>query len=232
MQEIVLRPAGVARALVIVAIVLVVASSAGQFAHHLLGIPSGHPLVALFNLNREGNVPTFFSVFLLFSAAQLLAVIAILERRVRSAAHATWLVLSAGFACMAIDEGWHFHERVGGALRAALGLERVPLFHFAWVVPGLCAIAAVAIVSIPLLRSFPRDLRLRFLGAAALYLGGAVGMEMLGGPLAESRGLDDALYAVVTTLEETLEMVGAVAFLHALLLWLARRQVEVRVRPD
>jgi hypothetical protein len=52
---------------------------------------------------------------------------------------------------------------------------------------------------------------------AALYIGGAIGMEMLGGYLAYTTGMKSVSYLIVTTLEESLEMLGIVVFIHALI---------------
>ena len=66
--------------------------------------------------------------------------------------------------------------------------------------------------------------------AAALLTGGAVGMEMAGGWLADSSGEGTTVFALVSNLEELLEMVGIVIFFHALMLYSATEVREVRAR--
>jgi hypothetical protein len=60
-----------------------------------------------------------------------------------------------------------------------------------------------------------------FLLAAAVYLGGALGVEMAGAAHAFRHGTENLGYSLWTTLEEALEMAGVAVFIYALL-----RQVE------
>jgi hypothetical protein len=50
--------------------------------------------------------------------------------------------------------------------------------------------------------------------AAILYVGGAVGCEMLGSFLATTIGFESIPYLLATTLEESLEMAGAITFIY------------------
>ena len=56
-----------------------------------------------------------------------------------------------------------------------------------------------------------------FIAAAALYIGGAMGVEMLGGYVASTTGQKNVSYVIVITIEESLEMLGIVVFIHALI---------------
>jgi hypothetical protein len=56
-----------------------------------------------------------------------------------------------------------------------------------------------------------------FVAATALYIGGAMGMEMVGGFIITTKGMHPLFYAIATTLEESLEMLGIVVFIHALM---------------
>jgi hypothetical protein len=55
-----------------------------------------------------------------------------------------------------------------------------------------------------------------FVAAAALYIGGALGMEMVGGYIASTTG-KNLSYVIGLTIEESLEMLGIVVFIHALM---------------
>ena len=79
-------------------------------------------------------------------------------------------------------------------------------------------------------RSLPAETRRQFPVAGAIFLGGAIGAEVIGGAYVSSeRGGDDAVYRVITTVEELLEMLGIVVFLQALLSYLARGGVAIRI---
>jgi hypothetical protein len=62
--------------------------------------------------------------------------------------------------------------------------------------------------------------------AGAGYVGGALGMEMIGGAYASAYGYD-AYYPVLTIVEETLEMLGILLFLHALLCYMTAHMPRV-----
>lgn len=69
-------PARVTRCLSIVVGLLVVASLGGQFSKRVLGHDRLLGLVSLFNLDYEGNIPSWYSSIALLLAAGLLMVIA------------------------------------------------------------------------------------------------------------------------------------------------------------
>jgi F0F1-type ATP synthase membrane subunit c/vacuolar-type H+-ATPase subunit K len=84
----------------------------------------------------------------------------------------------------------------------------------------------------------PRRVRRLFLAAGGTYVGGALGMELIGGnyaswatqlPYSSERYMT---YAMITTVEELLEMVGIVVFLHALMLYMCVCMSDVRVHIE
>lgn len=80
-NQIRLNPSAVACALGAVAFLLVLASIAGQLSKYLLGHDRVYTLVRLFYVDAERNIPTLFSVLLLFCAALLLTVITVLKKK-------------------------------------------------------------------------------------------------------------------------------------------------------
>jgi hypothetical protein len=67
----------------------------------------------------------------------------------------------------------------------------------------------------------PRFQRL-FGAAGLLYVGGALGVEMLGARHADLHGLDNLAYRMYQTVEESLEMFGLVLLIGALLRYFAQ----------
>jgi hypothetical protein len=63
-----------------------------------------------------------------------------------------------------------------------------------------------------------------FFLSAGLFLAGTLGMEMVGGRYVELHGNGTFTYALIANGEETLELVGLVVFLHALMVLLEKRQ--------
>ncbi len=172
----------------------------------------------LFSVNREGNIPTLFSTFQLLVASGLLAVISRDPRLRRTSSVWPWYGLSAGFLFLAGDEYLQLHERL-----SHLPFERIDprlktgIFTFSWVVVAIpCVLGLVALYG-RFLTQLPAPSRRRFLTAGALFLGGAVGFELIGAALYSASEVRSA-YLLCFTIEEGLEMAGVTWFLRALLL--------------
>ena len=119
---------------------------------------------------------------------------------------------------MAFDEWFLVHERVNMFLDDHF--QTTGFFYYDWVIPGSLFVIAVGLAYSRFLQHLPRPTRRQFLLAGALYVGGALGMEMVSGFYIDSYGLDNrAVLAVLNGIEEAAEMFGLVAFLYALLVY-------------
>jgi len=119
---------------------------------------------------------------------------------------------------MACDEALQIHETLIHPMRSLLGGERLGVFYFGWVVPYLLMIGFLVPIMLRFLMALPPKSRRWFLAAGVTYLSGAIGMEMLDGRYLEARdGAKDLTYGLLTVVEEGLEMIGLVVFIHALL---------------
>ena len=154
-----------------------------------------------FDLDRENTLASWYSSLALFSCAGLLALIARIKFAQRAAFAAHWAWLAAGFAAMSLDESAAIHEISMVPLRRILDLHG--FFYFAWVVPGACAVLAIALAYLRFLAQLERPTRKLVLTAAGTFVGGALGLEALGGMLAESQGFNSLSYILISTLEET-----------------------------
>jgi hypothetical protein len=231
-NKIILDPSAVARALGAVAVLLVLASIAGQLTKYLTGHDQVYGLVRLFYVDEEQNIPTLFSVFLLSFAALLLTVITVFKKRDRAPDVSGWAVLSAGFMCMAVDESWSFHERLVTPVRKLLGDDALGIFYFAWVVPGIVVVLGLALFFLGFLRRLPPRTAFLFVVSGALFVGGAVGFELIGGYYAKANGAENLTYSMIATVEESLEMSGVIVFIYALLKYIADNCREVRFGFD
>lgn len=95
------------------------------------------------------------------------------------------------------------------------------LLYFAWVIPGAIFVGACLLVYVKFLSDLPAKTRGMFLIAGTLYVGGAMGMELLGGYHTELYGLENMPYVLITTFEELLEMLGIAVFIYALLSYIS-----------
>lgn len=191
--------------------VLVGASLAVDLSTHNLAHDRAEGLRRLINVDTEGNVPTLFASGLLLSSAGLLVAIGRLSRDAGGSA-VPWRLLALMFLGIGIDESSMLHEALSAPVRRYLG-DLGPAFHYAWVIPGIVATVAVGAAFLPFLLRLPSATRNRFILAAAIFVGGAIGMELAGGLAAGHYTLEVVLY----TIEEGLEMTGIIIFLNALL---------------
>lgn len=209
---------------------LVLASITGQFLKFALGHDTLRRLILLFYIDAEQNIPTYYSVLLMLIAALLLAVIAILNAKQTVPHVAKWAILSFGFLCMAFDEAFQVHERLISPVRALLGDSTLGVFYFAWVIPGMALVLVLGLYFLRFLLHLPATVRFRFLMAATLYIGGAIGVELIGGYYAELHGKQNWTYSMIATVEESLEMAGLIVFIWSLMKYCADNYKEVRVR--
>jgi len=213
------NPPLVALVLSAVAFFLVLASIASTLiTFFVTGIEHYHWLARAFYLDAEKNIPTFFSVVLLFCAFLLLAFITVAEKK-REMPHVLyWAVLSFGFLFMAADERFCFHERLGKHLRQWMGCDHlVGCFYFSWVIPALAVVLILALFFLRFWWQLPPKTRFNFLTAAVIFLGGCIGLEMVGGWYVESHGFVNLTYCLLATLEESMEMGGVILFIWGLM---------------
>jgi hypothetical protein len=213
---------------------LALAYLAGQYAKYFLGHDYLKGFVPLFDLDAELNAPAYFSLLLLIFASQLLAIVALLAREAGDRHASQWLILCLGFLALAFDEGFSVHEQLVGPVRELIGSDKLGAFHYAWVIPGLVLTAFLGVCFLRFLSDLPAPTRWRFVIAAAFFVGGAIGVEMMEGWYVEAnelpRNLRDFRYSLMVVLEECAgEMGGVVLFIRALLLHCAEHHAEARL---
>lgn len=158
----------------------------------------------LFDVNEEHNLPTWFSGFNLLVATAILGTILLEKRRLEDPQSKRWAVLFFGFCYLSIDEIAGLHETVNSIVEPS------------WAWGGLIIAVVVGLYFIPFLRSLPRHTFIQFFVAGAVFVGGAVIMELVGEPLDS----DSLAYAMSTLVEEGMEMFGIILFVRAQLAYL------------
>ncbi|WP_346623448.1 hypothetical protein [Blastococcus montanus] len=166
-----------------------------------------------FNVDREANLPTWFATAVLLLAAASVAGVAAWASRTRDRWRWHWWVLAATFCYLSIDELVRLHEKAIGPVSQVI--DATGIFTFGWWVPAAPLVIVFAIAYLRFLRALPAKVGGLMVLAGALYVGGAMGMEIVGSWVADARGTLSPAYSVVTTVEEMLEMLGVIVFLHA-----------------
>jgi hypothetical protein len=162
---------------------------------------------AFFDLDEEESFGTWFSAVILLYAGRLLL------GRARSAKgegdpyHPMWFVLAIGFHLLSIDEVVGMHEYVNTVSE-----------DIRWTTFAAVIVALLGLAYLPFLSALPSRIRLLFIVAAVVYVGGAVGVERATDWYDAHDLLDTLAYNLWTAVEETMEMTGAIVFIYALLL--------------
>jgi hypothetical protein len=185
----------------------------GQVLHFFFPHPSFIPFIRQVDLDGEANLPSWFQGMTLMVAAGLFALIAHVERRQGKRGVGCWCALALGFAYMSADEITIIHEH---ALVPIQMLRNIPAFHsFSWIYPAFALIVALFLFFRRWLIDLSPASRTRFIVAGAVYVGGAVGFEGIGGIEAITVGLHNWVYVFTYTIEEFLEMVGMLLLIQA-----------------
>ena len=169
------------------------------------------PVVQLLDVRAEQNVPTWFTVTVLALSAVGFALVGQLSRA-GGLPRARWLAVAGLVALLSLDELAAVHERLEPLGRRLGGGEGA--LHFAWLVPGVLAVAVFLLLALRLVRSLPRPTARLFLAGTLLFVIAAVGLEFAGGAVLAVHG-DGPAYILVSHTEELLETVAACLLLLA-----------------
>jgi hypothetical protein len=207
----------VVRILSAIVILLVSAHLAGQSLKFVGGpdlLRNWHitALVEKLDLNSENNIPTWYQSVSLLLCALLLSVVA--HHSNGPGAYRRWLWhwrgLALIFVILSMDEMASLHEVVGTVISTRHQFSG--LLYYAWVIPGVSLLAIFAAGYAAFVWHLPGRERVRFVTAGTIYVAGAIGVEMLGAAYISQFGEQH-----ITCLEETMEMVGILLFVRALL---------------
>ncbi len=156
----------------------------------------------------------FYTGLLLLASSVLLLIISTMKESTRFLRR-RWSILSIIFLGLALDEGTSFHEFLNvNTLQAYAPTSKC--LRWTWVIPYGVFTSMVFIWHVPFLRSLPRRTA-GLLLAGALYVGGAMGVELIGSAFYTVQGSQSLGYGMTTHVKEFLEMIGLIMFIYGLL---------------
>ena len=212
--------------LVIIVICLVLASIFAHYYKYFIG--HDRYLVRLFALDHEWNIPTYYSSLALLFCSILLAIIAFSHKNEKNKFYLYWTVLAIIFFLLSLDESLQFHEQTIGRLRNLFDLSGI--FYFAWVIPGIIFVFIFGLFFIKFLLNLDRKLRFLFIVSSIIYVCGAIGMELTSGWYASTHGVENFSYAILTDIEESLEMIGILVLIHTLQSYISSNLAGLHIR--
>lgn len=194
---------------------------------------------AILSLSGERTIPSLYSAALFFVIGALACEGA--ARTARPAPKLGWYLIAVVAVFLGVDEAISIHENISALIndpmRAALRTMHFdhPALHWTWVIPYAALALVVAAVSLPWFATLGFAARIYITSAAATYLAGAVGVEMLESWRAELMGgydfaRQETLFRGLETVEETLEIVGLSLAVLGFAVQIDRG-IEILIRP-
>jgi len=186
--------------------------------------------VRLFNVNREANLPTTFSILLLVLSTFFLAIIAFKSSYHKEPYSSACMALAVIFGYITIDEASALHEMTNPLLNRVFGSGPFGILSDGWVWLILFLIPVLTITFARFYFQLPKVTRVWCGIAGFLYILGAAGMEMAGGMIVSAYSNNHRYYFFAYTLEESLEMLGIIVFIYALMAHLSLSDSAVSLK--
>lgn len=177
-------------------------------------------IISMLNFNFEYNIPTLFSSLNLGICSLLTYYISIHQKKNKKFKY--WLFLSVIFLFLSLDEALMIHERIGKITREHFSFTG--FLYYAWVLPYGILSALVFLYLRHFLTQLPTKFRNLFLLSGFIYIIGALGFEMMGAAVdfqLVNKTKFNLIYNILYSIEETLEMLGIILFIYALLKYIS-----------
>lgn len=220
-----ISPITVTKFLLAIVFALLLANLAIIYLNIVLGYEHLKGFIHGFYFDTEANFPSLYSAMAIWLAAFLLWRIGATGAEKKARRSFYWKFLSMLFVFLGLDEFASIHEGlIQPAQRILSTFDLMSGYlYFAWLVPYLLLTIGVGLIVYKFVFSIPAHTRMLFIIAGVVFLCGAAGMEMVGGNYWAAQGWSvhgtdkiDIVYSMIVTVEELLEMVGIVIFIHAL----------------
>jgi hypothetical protein len=180
-------------------------------------------IIRLFDLDTEGNIPTWYESSLFLVAAGLCGLFA----GARPAGGAgVWRILAVIFLVMSCDETAMLHELVGRYLSAAERWKRLDIYG--WLLLGAPLAGGIVLVVRRAARALDAPARGRLILAGTLFFLGSIGVESVEA-VTDARIYGTVAFGLLTWGEECLELTGIILFIHAMMTVLRDRAEAVGV---
>ena len=249
----------IVRTIIIAVLFITLAGLAARFALYMWDDVKFLEPLRIFDVGEERSIPTWLESILFLLCSILLAVVAVASKQRNDRYSLHWNVLSIILLLLSLDEVASIHEAIGQQserlLHSTTGLTPSGAISFFWVVPGAVFVIIVLLAYLRFLANLPQTTRRLFLFAGALFVLGALGIEMLTAQVVSSSGsisdwivssfggivdqgtagaIPTILKGLQTSVEEMFEMLGLTAFVYALLAYISSyvEDISVRVRID
>jgi hypothetical protein len=227
-MDIILKPQKVTLFLSLIVGFLTLANAIGLVFKFHFGNDLVYGLVPLFDVDTEGNIPSTYSSLSLLFCSALLSIITSEKRKNGDPYTRYWLALAVIFLFLSIDEAATIHEHLNRPVRTFLKTSGA--LYNAWIIPYGIFLAILGLLYLKFLKGLPKRTRWLFVVACAVFVTGALGLDVFSGSLNEAGRRGSLSFAVVNSAQELLEMVGVVVFIYALTSYMDSEIKETLIR--
>lgn len=172
------------------------------------------------NFNAEKNIPSTFSSLLHLFASFSLALVGFSRLNINTS-KAFWFFLSFIFLFLSLDELLRIHENITGPLSGLMA--ETGTFIYSWTLYYGIGLLILGMLVLKPLIALPDKTRNQFIIAGGIFVFAAIGMENLAGRHIHSKSIapgDIIIHPdifIFSTIEETMEMMGVIFFIYAVL---------------
>lgn len=204
-----------------------------NFIYHGLGIHNLIPkftyMTLFLNVDKEKNLPTWFSAGVLLLAAYVLWEISAAAKASGAKYARHWRFLCFIFVFLSLDETSQIHEWSRNAGILQLGEAS----YLSWIVYALPFVILVALSYLRFLAHLPSKVRWLIVAGGVMFVAGSIVLEILGAFIGKGvmgqrlPGYAYLQYLAAASAEELLEMVGIITFLYAIATYLQQHTGSV-----
>jgi hypothetical protein len=186
------------------------------------------------NVDREISVPTWWAQVQALIAGLCCLALGAFRRPAPRSDSRYWFILGWLLIYVSVDEGTQLHEGFIDPMQDLFGITG-GWFKFAWVIPFSALMVVFAVAFFKFWWRLPGPHRTVVAAGGALFVFGAVGVEMAGAAYQSSDGINRTL-SIFHAVEEGMEMVGLTIFIVGVLgligLWQPSEGLSVRIEEQ
>lgn len=223
-SDIKIIPAKLFKALVLTICVLLVLHLTTLVMKFGFDAVTGYGFITLFDLNTEANIPTYVSSVLMAFCAIFMLLVYKSHKQLATPWYRYWGFLALVFTMMSVDEIAQVHERSIEPLKQFFGIISGDLLTNAWVILAFIFLPVMSLVYFRFLMAMERRSALLFIASGIVFVSGVVGVEIISGVMKGLYSTASLAFAISTTVEETLELLGLALFIYALTDYAARQR--------
>ena len=176
--------------------------------------------IRLFDFNQRGSLPHYFISFLFLVSSILLCIIAMSHKSEEGQNWISWSILSFVFLTMSLTKLLQLMDipmKMLWKVFTKSGLNNLLSWNFFKVT----LLVLFLTLFLKFFLQLPSRVRLSFLFAAIVLFGGGLGGDILSHKFYTSHDPYNLGYNVISVVEESMEMLGGIVLIHALLGYLA-----------